>query len=96
MFFEAGSYKVHIYSWSVPHHNHGSAQPQFGEAERRSALEEKPANAVLLNGSVTVFVIHVTALYKCKSGCSISSQSRAFNSPFWPNKSVSRNHDLYV
>ena len=32
-----GSYKVHIYSWSVPYHNHWSAQPQFGEVESCSS-----------------------------------------------------------
>ena len=31
-----GSYKVHIYSRSVPYLNHRSAQPQFGEVESRS------------------------------------------------------------
>ena len=35
MFFEVGSYKVHIYSWSVPYHDHRSAWPQFREVESR-------------------------------------------------------------
>ena len=37
MFFEVGSYKVHIYGRSVPYRNHRSAQPQFGEVESRSS-----------------------------------------------------------
>ena len=38
IYFEVGSYKVHIYSRSVPYHNHRSTQPQFREIESRSAL----------------------------------------------------------
>ena len=34
--FEVGSYKEHIYSWSLPYRNCQSAQPQFGELESRS------------------------------------------------------------
>ena len=46
MFFEVGSYKVHIYSRCVPYHNHRSAQPQFGEAERRSSPDAQLCTAV--------------------------------------------------
>ena len=41
MFFEVGSYKAHIYSWSVPYRNHWSAQPQFGGAGSRSSPDAK-------------------------------------------------------
>ena len=45
-FFEVGSYKVHIYSRSVPYHNHRSAQPEFGEAESRSSPDTQLCTAV--------------------------------------------------
>ena len=45
MFFEVGSYKVHIYSRSVPYRNHRSVQPQFG-AESRSSPDAQPCTAV--------------------------------------------------
>ena len=46
MFFEVGSYKVHIYSRSVPYRNHRSAQPQFGEVESRSSPDAQLCTAV--------------------------------------------------
>ena len=46
VFFEVGSYKVHIYSRSVPYCNHWSAQPQFGEAESRSSPDAQLCTAV--------------------------------------------------
>ena len=46
MFFEVGSYKVHIYSRSVPYCNHRSAQPQFGEVESRSSPDAQLCTAV--------------------------------------------------
>ena len=46
MFFEVGSYKVHIYSQSVLYRNHRSAQPQFGEAESRSSPDAQLCTAV--------------------------------------------------
>ena len=44
--FEVGSYKVHIYSQSVPYHNHWSAHPQFREAERCSSPDAQLCSAV--------------------------------------------------
>ena len=41
VFFEVGSYKVHIYSRSVSYRNQWSAQPQFGEVESRGSTVEK-------------------------------------------------------
>ena len=43
---EVGSYKVHIYSRSVPYRNCRSAQPQFGEAESRSSPDAQLCTAV--------------------------------------------------
>ena len=46
VFFEVGSYKVHIYSRSVLYRNHRSVQPQFGEVERRSSPDTQLCTAV--------------------------------------------------
>ena len=58
MFFEVGSYRVHIYSLSVPYRNHWSVQPQFGEAESRSSPDAQLCTAV--NGvQVQSKIIHL-------------------------------------
>ena len=46
VFFEVGSYKVHIYSRCLPYRNHWSAQPQFGEVESRSSPDAQLCTAV--------------------------------------------------
>ena len=46
MFFEVGSYKVHIYSWSVLYRNPRSVQPQCGAAESRSSPDAQRCTAV--------------------------------------------------
>ena len=46
VFFEVGSYKVHIYSQSVPYRNHRSAQPQFEEVESCSSPDAQLCTAV--------------------------------------------------
>ena len=46
MFFEVGSYNVHIYIWSVPYRNYRSTQPQFGEVESHSSPDTQLCTAV--------------------------------------------------
>ena len=46
MFFEVGSYKVHIYSQSVSYRNHQSVQPQFGEVESHFSPDAQLCTAV--------------------------------------------------
>ena len=41
--------QVHIWSRSVPYHNHRSAQPQFGEAESCSSSDAQLCTAVKFN-----------------------------------------------
>ena len=43
MFFEVGSYKVRIYSQSVPYR---SVQPQFGEVESCSSPDAQLCTAI--------------------------------------------------